>query len=96
MYVSYEKLFQWMRENRMPQKEFSEVTGIQGGTLQKLRRNEHVTTKTICTICEKLYLHPNDILEWKDEAESIQAKQQAKIDALQRELDVLKKEVRHE
>lgn len=96
MYVSYCKLFQWMRAHRMSQKEFSEVTGIQGGTLQKLRRNEHVTTKTICTICEKLYLNPNDILEWKDETESIQAKQQAKIDALQKELDALKKEVNHD
>jgi DNA-binding Xre family transcriptional regulator len=45
------------------QKNIGSDLKINGGTMQKLRHNEPVTTETIGKICEYLRCQPNDIME---------------------------------
>jgi DNA-binding Xre family transcriptional regulator len=63
MQVVYHKLFELLKEKKIMQKTFGSDLNINGGTMQKLRHNESVTTATIGKICEYLQCQPNDIME---------------------------------
>lgn len=64
MQVDYYKLFAKLKEDGITQKKFRDETGIGGTTFGKLRDNESVTTRTICTICDYFDCMPDDIMEW--------------------------------
>ncbi len=99
MRVDYSKLFAKLKGENIRQKDFREQARISSGTMQHMLHNESITVDSICKICDYLHCMPDDIMEFIPEKTFpvyIQAKQQAKIDALQKQLDALKKEVNHD
>ena len=99
MRVDYGKLFARLKSENIRQKDFREQANISGTTMNHMLHNGSITTDSICKICDYLHCMPDDIMEFIPEKTLpayIQAKQQAKIDALQKELDALKKEVNHD
>ena len=63
MRIEYNRLFEKLKANNIMQKTLLEKTNISGSIMQKLRKNETVTTETIGKICEYLQCQPNDIME---------------------------------
>lgn len=99
MRVDYSKLFAILKSENIRQKDFREQAKISGTTMNHMLHNGSITTDSICRICDYLHCMPDDIMEFIPEKTFpayIQAKQQAKIDALQKQLDALKKEVNHD
>lgn len=81
MKVNYSKLFAKLKRENITQKAFSEDVGIGGTTMAKLRKNESITTDSICKICDYFRCMPDEIMEFIPEEnypEDIKAKQQAK------------------
>ena len=81
MKVNYSKLFAKLKRENITQKAFSENVGIGGTTMAKLRKNESITTDSICKICDFFCCMPDEIMEFIPEEnypEDIKAKQQAK------------------
>ena len=79
--VSYNRLFNKLKENSVTQKQFRETVGIGGTTMAKLKNNESITIDTICSICDYFRCMPDEIMEFIPEEnypEDIKAKQQAK------------------
>lgn len=64
MKVSYNKLFDKLKENNLTQKEFKANANISGGTMQKLINNDSITTNTICKICDYFHCMPDEIMEF--------------------------------
>ena len=64
MKVSYNKLFDKLKENNLTQKEFKVNANISGGTMQKLISNDSITTNTICKICDYFHCMPDEIMEF--------------------------------
>ena len=62
--VSYNKLFDKLKENNLTQKEFKVNANISGGTMQKLISNDSITTNTICKICDYFHCMPDEIMEF--------------------------------
>ena len=80
MKVSYNRLFNKLKENSVTQKQFRETVGIGGTTMAKLKNNESITIDTICSICDYFRCMPDEIMEFIPEEnypEDIKAKQQA-------------------
>lgn len=99
MRVDYSKFFMKLKCEKIRQKDFREQANISASTMNHMLHNGSITTDSICRICDYLHCMPDDIMEFIPEKTFpayIQAKQQAKIDALQKQLDALKKEVNHD
>ena len=80
LYIGNHSEAKLKREN-ITQKAFSENVGIGGTTMAKLRKNESITTDSICKICDYFRCMPDEIMEFIPEEnypEDIKAKQQAK------------------
>lgn len=90
IYPNYNKLFRLLEHRNIQQKRLIEDTKIAGTTLQNLRHNGNISTKTIGTLCDYLHVHPNDIMDWI-EVDPEEARLQAKIEDLQKQLQELKK-----
>ena len=81
MKTDYSKLFNKLKSENITQKQFKEEAKINSNTLIRFRRNESVTTETICRICDYFRCMPDEIMEFIPEEnypEDIKAKQQAK------------------
>ena len=64
MKVNYSKLFAKLKRENITQKAFSENVGIGGTTMAKLRKNESITTDSICKICDYFRCMPDEIMEF--------------------------------
>ncbi len=60
----YYKFFDYLRKNKIAQKELIDNKIISMGTMQRLRRNEHVNTSVLDNLCEYLHCDINDIMEY--------------------------------
>lgn len=89
-HISYVKLFRLLQSRNILQSDFIKGAKVSGATLQNMRHNGHVNTKTICNICDYLHVHPNDIMDWIY-VDPEEARLQAKIEDLQKQLQELKK-----
>lgn len=71
MPMNYKKLFARLKQQGITTYRIRQDAIIPQGTLQKLRRNECVTTDTLCTLCELLNCQPGDLMEFipADDAE---------------------------
>ena len=86
MKVSYNRLFNKLKENNLTQKEFRETVGIGGTTMAKLKNNESITVDTICNICDYFHCMPDEIIEFIPEPSypaDIIEKQKAKAEVEQ-------------
>jgi len=66
--VSYNRLFNKLKENSVTQKQFRETVGIGGTTMAKLKNNESITIDTICNICDYFRCMPDEIMEFIPES----------------------------
>lgn len=65
--IKYDKLFALLEARGKSAVYFLRQEGIHAATMNKLRKNERVTTETIDRLCEKLDCQPGDIMEYVKE-----------------------------
>ena len=64
MTVTYKKLWHILIDRNMKKKDLQEQAGITKYALNKLSRNENVTTETLGRICAALNCTTDDIIEF--------------------------------
>lgn len=69
MPINYEKLFKLMKEHGLTTYEIRKENLISQSTLQKMRENKDVSTKSIAALCKKLNCQPGDIMEYTPDDE---------------------------
>lgn len=63
----YEKIFYFIKKNKLTQKEFSELTGISQSTISDWKRKKtNPSADRILKICEVLRVTPYELLSEKD------------------------------
>lgn len=63
MAVSYQKLFDLMRDKKMKRKDLIERAGISYATIAKLEKGDNVQMKVLEKICREFKCQLNDIAE---------------------------------
>lgn len=63
MAVSYKKLWHILLDRNMKKKDLQEATKLTSYAMNKLSRNEAVTTDVLAKICRSLNCTPDDIME---------------------------------
>ena len=84
MEISYQGLFDTLKNKGIMQKTMREDLNLSGSILTRLKHNGAVTTETIGKICEYLQCTPNDIMEIKFDPEtafSYSEKHKSKLEA---------------
>ena len=64
MPIKYDKLFAVMKKKELTTYKIRKDNIISEGTLQNLRKNNHISTKTIDALCNALNCQPGDIMEY--------------------------------
>jgi len=62
--ITFNKLFQFLAEHGISQKELAEKSGISYPTISRLRTNSNTGLATIEAICTALNCKPEDIMEY--------------------------------
>ena len=62
--ISYNRLWQTMKEKGISQYKLLKEYNISSGTLDKLRKNTHITTYTLENLCRILQCRIEDIVEY--------------------------------
>jgi len=68
--ISFEKLWDTMREKGISQYALIKKYGVSPAQITRLKRNESVSTHTIEMFCEILDCRVEDIMEYKKNAET--------------------------
>ena len=63
MAVTYKKLWHILLDKNMKKKDFQEAAGLTGYAMNKLSRDEAVTTDILAKICRSLNCTVDDIME---------------------------------
>jgi len=63
--ITYDKLWQTMKEKNVTQYALIKKHGISPSQITRLKRNESVSTHTIDTFCQILDCNVEDIMEYK-------------------------------
>lgn len=63
MAVTYKKLWHILLDKNMKKKDFREAAGLTGYAMNKLSRDEAVTTDILAKICRSLNCTVDDIME---------------------------------
>ena len=63
MAVTYKKLWHILLDKNMKKKDFQEAAGLTGYAMNKLSRDEAVTTDTLAKICRSLHCTVDEIME---------------------------------
>lgn len=69
MAVSYKKLWHILLDRNMKKKDLREAAGLTKYAINKLSRNEDVTTEVLGKICHALHCTTDDIMEFIPDAE---------------------------
>lgn len=64
MAISYEKLFERMKEKNIKKVDLRTTYGLNPKTVDSLTKNKSVTVDTIMNLCKILECQPGDILEY--------------------------------
>ena len=64
MAVSYKKLWHILLDRDMKKKNFQELAGLTGYAMNRLSRDENVTTDVLVRICNALQCDVSDIMEF--------------------------------
>ena len=70
MMISYNNLWNVMKENGVSQYTLIKKYGISPGQITRLKRNESVSTHTIEMFCQILKCQPGDLMEYIEDEES--------------------------
>lgn len=65
--ISYDKLWETMREKEITQYRLIKEFGVSPGQITRLKRNESVSTHTIDMFCRILHCKVEDIMEYIEE-----------------------------
>ena len=84
MTVTYKKLWHILIDRNMKKKDLQEQAGITKYALNKLSRNEDVTTETLGRICAALNCTTDDIIEFLPDKEKEQYLQFQSINEVDR------------
>lgn len=87
--IVYYKLSNILKERNMQWKDLCEA-GISVNTPTKFSQNKTMNTEIIDKVCAFLKVQPGDIMEWVNESDQKEREIQAKIDALQKQLEEVK------
>ena len=87
--IVYYKLANILKERKMQWKDLCEA-GISVNTPTKFSQNKTMNTEIIDKVCAFLKVQPGDIMEWVNESDQKEREIQAKIDALQKQLEEVK------
>ena len=68
--ITYERLWQTMREKNISQYKLIKQYGISSGQLDRLRKNENVSTYTLNQLCRILKCRLEDIAEYQESKET--------------------------
>lgn len=63
MAISYQKLFDKLREMRISRREFHEMTRLGQATISKMQHGETITSEVIERVCLAMNCQPGDIME---------------------------------
>lgn len=63
MAISYKRLWKLLIDKDMKKRDLEQVTGLSHYTINKLNRNENVTTEVLAKICVALKCSMDDIME---------------------------------
>lgn len=66
MSVSYKKLWHMLLDRNMKKKDLQELADLTPYAMNKLSRDEDVTTEILGKICKALNCNANDIMEFTD------------------------------
>ncbi len=66
MMIVFDRLWVTMKEKGMTQYRLMKEYGISSGQLDRLRKNENVSTHTLSLLCKILECKLEDIAEYKD------------------------------
>ena len=66
MEVTYKKLWHILIEKKMKKKDLEALAGITHYAMNKLSRDENITTEIIGKICKALDCSPNEIMDFED------------------------------
>ncbi len=69
--ISYDKLWQTMKEKGVTQYTLIKKHNISPGQITRLKRNESVSTHTIEMFCKILKCNVEDIMQYKDDDDEI-------------------------
>ena len=64
--ISYRLLWEKLKEEGISQYRLR-AEGISNSTLTRLKRNENISTETICKLCHILHCNVGDIVEYIEE-----------------------------
>ena len=67
MRISYNKLWNLVRQNKMKKGDLKEKAGISSASIAKLGKGDNITTDVLIKICESLDCHLEDIMETVDD-----------------------------
>lgn len=67
--ITYQKLFSLLAEKGKTSTYYLRQNGFSAATVDKLRKNEIVTTETINRICALLECQPGDLMEYTPDTE---------------------------
>ena len=63
MKISYKPLWKLLIDRDLNKKDLCRISGISPASVTKMGRNGHVSTDTLCKICDSLYVSLDQIIE---------------------------------
>ena len=93
MKISYNKLWDKLKDENMSLKSFRENIGISGSVTTRLRANGYVTTETIGKICEYFGCQPNDVMEVIFDEDYVEKRKQKEKDKIEAQMAELQKKL---
>lgn len=63
--ITYDKLWTTMKEKQITQYRLIKYYGVSAGQIGRLKKNQHISTHTLDTLCHILDCRVEDIVEYK-------------------------------
>ncbi len=67
--IKYDRLFELLKTLKRPSTAWLRGKGIHPRTVDKLKKNQHLDTRTIDALCKLLHVQPGEIMEYVDDEE---------------------------
>lgn len=66
--ITYDKLWITMKEKQITQYRLIKYYGVSAGQIGRLKKNQHISTHTLDTLCHILDCRVEDIVEYKPDS----------------------------
>jgi DNA-binding Xre family transcriptional regulator len=68
--ITYRRLWDFIKKKELTANQLRLKTKLGGGTMQKLQKNEFVSTSTLDSLCKTLKCNVSDIIEYIEEEDA--------------------------